>query len=263
MFELKYVKRKNLVAVVEYMNELGDKIDQFIHEEAYLDALRLALELREIGHQYFSAQHVFRGFIAARIGFLYYTLGLWQESFAELKKAQKIFFTYQSDFPLDLFEVNHLLFRLAVNLHDGDTIIETGQLLLSDSAVTTKLQIRIYISMAREYLFAKKDYELTRKYIFKAKRNLETLNLIYGDDYADVLYLSAHYYSRLKNRELALKFIEEAYRLASTDLISPRKAVGIIRSLENLKDELEAKEGLRFAQENLELMILSDSQYIN
>jgi hypothetical protein len=269
MFELKHLKSKKLIHVVEMMNEFGEQIDQNIHQEAYIEALQLTLELRELTYSHFSNRHIYRGLVASRTGFLFFVMGLWKESKQELLRAQQIFNDYKlvmnsDDYQLDLFEVNHILYKLAKTEHNREEMVKYGQLLLEDESLNFKLECRVRLSLAKHYLFSKdKKISLAYGIAQDVKSLLETNNQIDGEEYADVLFLLAHYHSEVENQIMALKFVNELNGLISEDKISYSKAYRLKRSTEHLKKVINKEEkNLNDInpEEIIEFFILDDDQ---
>jgi hypothetical protein len=267
MFELKHLKSNKLIHVVEMMNEIGTQIDQYIHQETYIEALQLTLELRELTYSHFKNQHIYRGLVASRAGFLYYVMGLWKESKQELLRAQRIFHDYKiknnsDDYQLDLFEVNHILYKLAKTEHNREEIIRYGQVLLEDESLNFRLECRVRLSLAKHHLFSKeKNLDLAYGIAQDVKSLLETNNQIDGEEYADVLFILAHYHSEVDNQIMAMKFVNELNGLISEDKISYSKAYRLKRSTEHLKkviNQEEKKMNDVNPEEIIEFLILDD-----
>lgn len=262
MFENQYVKGNKYVHLLEEMNDTLIEIDNQIHNEDYTHALKDAFYLHDIVVSHFTRYHIFRGITHARVGFLLYVHGIYKASRDHLIKAKIIFEKTGEGYALDLFEVNHILYKLSSLKNDDKEFIEYGQALLNDPLINDKLQVRIYLKFAQEYLFSKdKNLELMYHYTIKAKAILEIMNQIEGTEYADVLFLLANYYKETNENDLALSFIAELNSLISKDKLPGKKAYSLRRSTDYLKKVIKKEEqdiNELSTIETIEFLILDD-----
>lgn len=209
MFDEKYLMNEELRPILEYIQELDDLIELAIEEEMYEYAFEPALELRHIVNEHFPSHHVYRALASYRVGFLYYLIGFGKESKQELKRAMRILDRYPEEFVCERFAIRHLYYHAAKLTGNKDEIIKASEILLNDPCLNTRLEIRIYLNLARQYAFGKgKHLGLMDKYLTKAKTLLTIYNLTDSIDYQEALYLSAIYAMEIDDPYTALKLSE-------------------------------------------------------
>ena len=218
MFDEKYLMNENKRPILEYMQELDELIEIAIEEKMYEYGFEPALELRHIANQYFPSYHVYRAMASFRVGFLYYVIGLGKESKQELKRALRILDRYPEEFVCERFEIRHLYYHASILTGNKDEIIKAANTLLEDPCLNTRLEIRIYLNLARQHAFGKgKHLGLMDKYLTKAKYLLTIYNLTHTIDYQEAIYLSAIYAMEIDDPHRALKLSEYLQSIIDVD----------------------------------------------